>query len=392
MSQQLISHSPDLKRLRDEGYAVQVKGGYLIIHQIPYVNAAKQVKYGSLVSELTLVHSTQTGKPKTHVIYFVGDQPCNADGTSITAIQHGTANQQLVQGINANRSFSNKPQNGYVDYYDKVNTYAMIIASPAAAIDPAVSPKAFALIVDENNDDVFQYIDTSSSRSNVVHINAAFNNQHIAIVGLGGTGAYILDLVSKTPVSEIHTFDGDDFLQHNAFRSPSAASTDELSRRLKKVEYYYSRYSNMHKGIRVHAYYITDTNLSELKGMSYVFVCVDNDSARRIIIQYLLKENIPFIDVGLGVNLVDNQLIGTVRVTTATPAKSDHLADRISFEADGDNAYSTNVQIADLNCLNAVLGVLKWKKLSGFYQDLEKEHHSTYSINVSHLRNEDSTA
>lgn len=392
MSQQLINRSPDLKRLRDEGYAVQVKGGYLVIHQIPYVNSAKQVKHGSLVSQLTLANSTQTARPNTHVIYFVGDQPCNADGTPITAITHGTANQQLVQGITVNRSFSNRPPNGYSDYYDKVNTYATIISSPAASVDPSVTPKGFAVVVDENSEDVFQYVDTSSSRANVVHINAAFNNQRIAIVGLGGTGGYILDLVSKTPVAEIHTFDGDDFLQHNAFRSPSAASMDELNRRLKKVEYYYNRYSNMHKGIRMHAYYITDTNLSELKGISYVFVCVDNDSARRMIIQYLLKENIPFIDVGLGVNLVDNQLIGTVRVTTATLVKSDHLADRISFEADRDNAYSTNVQIADLNCLNAVMAVLKWKKLSGFYQDLEKEHHSTYSINVSHLRNEDSTA
>jgi hypothetical protein len=37
--------------------------------------------------------------------------------------------------------------------------------------------------------------------------------------GLGGTGSYILDLVSKTPVNEILLFDSDDFLQHNAFRS-----------------------------------------------------------------------------------------------------------------------------------------------------------------------------
>ncbi|WP_318271316.1 ThiF family adenylyltransferase [Sphingobacterium cellulitidis] len=42
--------------------------------------------------------------------------------------------------------------------------------------------------------------------------------QKIAIIGLGGTGAYILDMVAKTPVKEIHLFDGDSFDQHNAFR------------------------------------------------------------------------------------------------------------------------------------------------------------------------------
>ena len=47
-------------------------------------------------------------------------------------------------------------------------------------------------------------------------------------MGLGGTGSYVLDLVAKTPVWEIHLFDGDAFLQHNAFRSPGAPSLDEL--------------------------------------------------------------------------------------------------------------------------------------------------------------------
>lgn len=50
MSLQLISHSPDLKQLRDEGFEIEVKGGYLLIHQIPYVNHLKEIKCGVLVS------------------------------------------------------------------------------------------------------------------------------------------------------------------------------------------------------------------------------------------------------------------------------------------------------------------------------------------------------
>ena len=51
--------------------------------------------------------------------------------------------------------------------------------------------------------------------------------------------------------------------------------------------------------------------------------------------------------------------------------------------------YSTNIQIADLNMLNAALAVIKWKKLCGFYQDLEREHNCTYSINVNQLLSEE---
>jgi hypothetical protein len=51
--------------------------------------------------------------------------------------------------------------------------------------------------------------------------------------------------------------------------------------------------------------------------------------------------------------------------------------------------YSTNIQIAELNALNAALAVIKWKKLAGFYQDLDFEHHCSYTIGGNMLRNED---
>ena len=44
------------------------------------------------------------------------------------------------------------------------------------------------------------------------------------------------------------------------------------------------------------------------------------------------------------------------------------------------NEYDKNIQIADLNALNAALAVIKWKKLLGFYIDQEHELYSTYTI------------
>ena len=51
--------------------------------------------------------------------------------------------------------------------------------------------------------------------------------------------------------------------------------------------------------------------------------------------------------------------------------------------------YASNIQVADLNALNACLAVVKWKKLRGFYRDLESEHHSTYTTDGSMLLNGD---
>ena len=54
---------------------------------------------------------------------------------------------------------------------------------------------------------------------------------------------------------------------------------------------------------------------------------------------------------------------------------------------DEEDEYSENIQIADLNALNAVMAVLKWKKLMGFYQDLKERHSSYYEVNLNNLTN-----
>jgi len=388
MLQQLINHSPDLKRLQDEGYELEVKGGYLLIHHIPYVTHLREIKYGILVSELSLANSQRTIKPSTHVINFIGEYPCNADGSIITAIQHSNQ-QNLGHGIVINFSFSNKPQSGYVDYYEKVSTYSKILSSPAKNINPLVTEKTFRIRENAIDTDVFQYIDTNSGRAKINLINEKVKGQKIAIIGLGGTGAYILDLLSKTPVNEIHLYDGDVFSQHNAFRSPGAAGKEDLDTVPSKVDYYFNQYSKIHQKITAHHSYVSKENLEELSTMYFVFICIDNDVSRKLIIQFLLKSNISFIDVGLGVNAFDDTLIGTVRVTTGTHEKNNHLVDRIPFVDEGNNDYNTNIQIAELNCLNAVLAVIKWKKICGFYQDLREEHHSTYSINVNQLTSDE---
>lgn len=392
MSLQLINHSPDLKQLRNEGFEIEVKGGYLLIHQIPYLNHLKEIKRGILVTALDLASSNKTSTPSTHVIHFIGDYPCNRDGSPIEGIRNASTDQMLAEGIVINHSFSNRPTNGYTDYYHKVTRYIEIISNPAKSIDPSLTEKTFKVIDDDNEDSVFQYLDTNSSRANIDLINSKLKGQKVGIIGLGGTGAYILDLVAKTPVSEIHLYDGDDFLLHNAFRSPGAASKTELNDRRTKTDYYTSIYSNMHRYVYSHVCYISGFNIEELKQLSFVFLCIDRDQVKKEIVEYLLLENIPFIDVGLGVNVVDDSLIGSIRVTTGTQLKNDHLFQRISCGKDLENEYASNIQIAELNSLNAVLAVIKWKKLSGFYQDLKLEHNSVYSINVSQLTNDECTA
>jgi hypothetical protein len=72
MSQQLISRNTDLQRLRNDGFDIQVKGVYLVMRGVPYVNSRRELVRGTLVSELSLAGDV-TIKPATHVIYFAGE-------------------------------------------------------------------------------------------------------------------------------------------------------------------------------------------------------------------------------------------------------------------------------------------------------------------------------
>ncbi|WP_420148595.1 ThiF family adenylyltransferase [Spirosoma sp.] len=388
MQQPLINHSPDLKRLRDEGYEIELRGPYLLVHHIPYLNANRELYYGTLVTSLDTSGQTTT-RPSYHVIYFTGEYPHRSNGRPISGIEHQNCPQQLYPEVIVQFAFSNKPPEGYADYYHKVTRYADIISAPAKTLYPEVTEKTFKVVPTEEETSPFQYLDTNSGRANIYPLNAKLEGQKVAIVGLGGTGAYILDLLAKTPVSEIHLFDGDVLHTHNAFRSPGAASLEELDSEPLKVEYYCTIYSKMHKGIIAHPQYVTADNLIELDDMNFVFISLDRNQARGLMASHFRSRGTAFIDVGLGVNLVEGRLTGMIRVTTATENQNDHLPKRLPVGEQGNNDYDANIQIAELNALNANLAVIKWKKLNGFYHDLEREHNSLYAINNSELYNDD---
>ncbi|MFF4690492.1 ThiF family adenylyltransferase [Streptomyces sp. NPDC001307] len=391
MSPQLTSRSPDLRRLQDEGYEIEVRSGLLLMHHVPYVDAQRQVRYGVLVSELSLAGDV-TVVPGTHVVMFSGAEPCDHLGRPLEALINSRGRQTPAPGVEIDFAFSSKPASGYPDYYAKMTTYAAILASQAQQLDPEATAATFPVLDDPAKDSVFRYMDTASSRAGIGTVSRRLQGLRVAIVGLGGTGSYILDLVAKTPVAEIHLYDGDKFLQHNAFRSPGAASREELEKTRTKAEHFAAIYGRMHPGVIAHPVYVDETNVDTLGTADFVFLSLDDNTARRRIVEGLERHQVAFIDVGMGVYETDGQLSGLVRVTTSTSTRRQHVHDhqRIPVaDGAGPNDYQRNIQIADLNALNGTLAVIKWKKLCGFYLDLEQEFHSVYQIDGNILTNED---
>jgi hypothetical protein len=357
-----------------------------------YLNGSREIKRGILISTLAMTNNLVV-KPDTHVAMFAGEYPCHVDGQPIERIRNGDNKTPIGDGIVADFTFSAKPtpKQSYDNYYDKLSTYAAILSGPATAIDSSATPKTFPVVREDQLDDIFKYVDTASSRAEITAISHKLSTARVAIIGLGGTGSYVLDLVAKTPVREIHLFDGDIFQQHNAFRAPGAARGEDLAARLPKVVYFERLYSQMRNGIVAHPQFATPENLAELTGVDFVFLCMEG-SAKRGIVKKLEELDLPFIDVGMGVYVADGSLGGVLRVTASTRGQRSHVWDkqRIPFsEAEGHNEYDRNIQIADLNALNAALAVIKWKKLLGFYIDQERELYSTYTIGGNDVDNQD---
>lgn len=373
----------------DEGYEVEITDhNHVLVRNVPYVNARREVARGILASALDLAGDA-TVKPQSHVAFFIGDVPCEQDGSEMTQIGRSDNAQPVASNLRARFQLSCKAD--YPNYFDKLTQYVAILSNPARSLDPAATAQTGKVLASVDDPaSVFNYRDTVSSRVGIMAQTEKLKGHRVGILGVGGTGSYVLDLVAKTPVAEIHIFDGDTFFQHNAFRSPGAPSLEELAAQSLKVDYLRAIYGKMHKHIIAHPYVITPANVDELNSLDFAFICMDKGSAKRVIVEKLEALNRAFIDVGMGVALVDAHLLGTLAVTTSTPEKRDHVAgkNRISF-ADVAGDYKSNIQIADLNALNAALAVVRWKQLLGFYHDARHAHFSTYTVSENMLTNDD---
>ncbi|MPS86792.1 ThiF family adenylyltransferase [Enterobacter sp.] len=396
MSHRPIARSPDLAQLLADGYNLSVKGGHLVVRDIPYVNTAKLIQRGVLITPLNMTGGV-AGTPVDHTMYFAGEYPCDQHGNPLEAIRNNSNTVELAPGLSADHYFSAKPPKGnYDDYHHKFVTYAALISAHAQALDASAVPNPGGFVpASDEGDSVFHYMDTASPRAEIVAITAKLERRKVVIIGLGGTGGYVLDQVAKTPVEEVHLYDGDTFKQHNAFRAPGAASVKDLEQQPEplKVHYFAQMYGHMRKGIVAHPSYVTAENIDELRDADFVFLCIDDGAAKEMIVRSLEAFDISFIDAGMGIYRQNSALAGILRVTTSTPSRRTHVWEnrRISFaKPDDENDYNRNIQVADLNALNAILAVIRWKKLWGFYVDLEREFHSTYTIDGNTIDNEDS--
>ncbi|MBQ6871454.1 MAG: ThiF family adenylyltransferase [Bacteroidales bacterium] len=372
MSQELICHNPELQRLQSEGFEIEVRGGLLIVHHIPYLNCKTEMLSGTLAMALNTSGNTVV-RPHDHTAYWIGQQPCNSDGSIVPSLVNGPRRYNLGCGLISDYYLSCYPDStsGYKNYYDKVMVYYNTISAAALNYDKHKFLQLKGSGKVRSVGSVWRYDDTNASRAGIIGINERMLGYKVAIIGLGGTGGYLLDYLAKTEVAEIHLYDEDVFNTHNAFRAPGAPSIEQLNSQPFKVDYFGEIYGRMHTGIIPHRIRITKDNISELDDKDMVFICIDNPSVRNFISTYLADHNLSFIDSGMGLECSNDRLSGLVRVTEGFYGHYNHLKDAYgeSVTDREEDMYKSNIQIAELNSLAAALSIIQWKKMLGVYND-----------------------
>ena len=239
----------------------------------------------------------------------------HADGTGIGNLIGG--DEETWSAISIKKGSQSSPEED--------NSAKELLYRYAKQIVGAVSAAGCSETLSLARPNPFKIPNTFEARAAVGPVQDRIRDQRVAIIGLGGTGAFLLDLIAKTPVREVHLLDDDALDWHTFMRAPGAPSAEEIETVRKgaatKVAYYDVKYGSFRDGIYAHAVQIDSssaiTEFASVHPVDFAFVCIDqrkdSDSPRQDFVYAGLNEaGIPFIDSGVSITLEGDAVRGAV--------------------------------------------------------------------------------
>ena len=244
----------------------------------------------------------------------------------------------------------------------------------------AVASAGHSEVISRALPDPFHIPNTFEARAGIAPVQDHIRGDRIAIIGLGGTGSFLLDLIAKTPLSEIHLLDSDRVGWHTLMRAPGVPTAEEIEQvrrgSLLKVDYYRSKYPAFRGGIHAHPVRVDSPEMfAEFVSehpIDFAFICIDQlaegDSARQdAVYRAVSAAGVPFIDSGVSITVEDSAVRGAV-TTTAYEAGSDVWEGAVpNARLHGDAPGYRNVQLPEVNAAAAVLAVMEWRRRTGQY-------------------------
>lgn len=373
--QELANHNSFIQELLDDCYDIEFVGGYFVIYSVPYLDKDGNLQHGDLASPIDLVDKI-IDTPSNHQTWFRGGIPHNNSRNELK-ISPRPDKVTITKDFITDFSFSLKlldsagGKRKYTSFKEKVETYLDVIVTPAKEAYPNATPLRNIEKKATEKESPLRIPDTLSSRYHINDISAFLRGKKVSIIGLGGTGSYILDMIARTHLEKIALFDDDKVHVHTIFRMPgfikNAIGKD-------KVDALAQHYGQWHSAIFPIAERITSENIEQLKEFDFVFVSVDDGPSRLYIVSWLVAHDIPFVDCGIGLNRTIDGLNGVVRITGVDRTAFDRAVNTCylpTAEKDEIDEYKKQAQIVEFNALNACLAIIKFKQHFKLYSCLD---------------------
>ena len=187
--------------------------------------------------------------------------------------------------------------------------------------------------------------------------------EKVGVIGLGGVGAWIADLVSKADVERVTAWDPDIVEARNVIRMPGGNAAEYLGK--PKAKWFEETYSRMRKGVKGHHQAVRTTNIQEVaRQLTFAFIAVDDEHARKDISEGLNGMRIPFIDVGLSISREDVRLAVAMRATVGREDTREWKRAIPRTGSEGQQVYG-RVELADTSALAAAFSIQIWRQMRG---------------------------
>ena len=317
MSNQPTGPEDPIAHLVADGYDMVLESGHLVVRRLPYLAPSGLRKDGRLVLPVNNTGGTITDASGDHRIWFAGEDPRDERGAALGSAQpHGFSSLET-----AGFMMSFKPPTGsYSSLHEKIRHYAHILRDAARQIDPDVTDTPGGALQEVPDDLPLVYPDTNTTRAGLTTLNNIFRGHTIAIVGVGGTGSYILDQVAKTWVDQHHSHrrrrirDPQCIPRARRSRARGRAGEAQQGRVLRRAVL-----ADAHRASPRTPSPLTADNLHLLGGATFVFLAAADADARPEIMQWLHDQGVPFIDVGMSFREGEGGLTGVAKVAAYLP-------------------------------------------------------------------------
>ena len=208
----------------------------------------------------------------------------------------------------------------------------------------------------------------AADRAKMEEWRAKLEKEVVGIVGLGGTGSYILDLVSKTGIEGIIVWDGDSLEERNMRRGVGPAKRLYGMLGQNKARVLGEEYTDDKCEIEFHPHYFTEEDKETLQKVSFLFIAVDRKESRQVIRMIAEQIGMAYVDVGLGLRVEEGSVTGGCQVVLSN-GEGNRERELINDGgvAGGEQAYRM-VSVSEMHALNAALAVIKWRRFRGQYR------------------------